>query len=230
MAHARGKWVAVIDSDLQDPPELIKDLLAKGESDNLDVVYAVRSSRSGENRFKKLSAKLFYRLLKVLTRVDIPMDTGDFRIMKKRVVSALLQCPERHRFIRGLVSWVGFRQGGVSFDRDERGIGSSKYTLPRMVRLSIDAVTSFSHLPLRIASILGFLVSGTGFIYALYVVYLKFFTDQTVPGWASIVVIVQFMGGVQLIVLGIIGEYLGRIIDEIKKRPLYLVNKFHSDE
>jgi polyisoprenyl-phosphate glycosyltransferase len=223
---AAGDAVVLMDGDLQDPPELIEAFFAKWRA-GYDVVYAVRRTRKGESAFKVWTAQLFYRIIKRLTNVAIPVDTGDFRLMSRRVVEALRRSPERHRFLRGMVSWVGFNQIGVEYDRDERHWGDTKYPLPKMIRFAVDGITSFSDIPLRFASYFGFTVSAAAFLYALVVIVAKLFRFNPpayTPGWASTIVAVVFLGGVQLISLGILGEYLGRIYDQVKGRPLYLVS------
>ena len=225
MDIARGDAVVLMDGDLQDPPELIAQFVAKWH-EGYDVVYAVRRTRKGESPFKLLTARIFYRTIKRLTKVSIPVDTGDFRLMSRRVVEALKRSPERHRFLRGMVSWVGYNQIGVEYDRDERLSGTTKYPLPKMLRFAVDGITSFSDVPLRFASYLGFISSVVAFIYALTVIVFKFFGHNApgyTRGWASTIVAVLFLGGVQLISLGILGEYIGRIYDEAKGRPLYLI-------
>lgn len=219
---ARGDAVVLMDGDLQDPPELIEDFMGKFRQ-GYDVVYATRRRRAGESGFKLFTAALFYRVIRRLTNVSIPVDTGDFRLMSRRVVVALRNSRERHRFIRGLVSWVGFKQTGVEYDRAERFSGSSKYPVSKMFRFAIDGITAFSELPLRLATWFGFLVSVAGFLVALYEVGLHVFTGYNLPGYTSTIFAVLFLGGVQLITIGILGEYVGRIYDEIKGRPLYLV-------
>ncbi|HTU69750.1 MAG TPA: glycosyltransferase family 2 protein [Candidatus Baltobacteraceae bacterium] len=222
---ARGDAVVLMDGDLQDPPELIAQFVAKWR-EGYDVVYAVRRTRKGESPFKLFTARLFYRTIKRLTKVSIPVDTGDFRLMSRRVVEALKRSPERHRFLRGMVSWVGYNQTGVEYDRDERLSGVTKYPLPKMLRFAIDGITSFSDVPLRFASYLGFISSAIAFVYALMVIVFKLFGHNApyyTRGWASTIVAVLFLGGVQLISLGILGEYIGRIYDEAKGRPLYLI-------
>ncbi|MBV8331567.1 MAG: glycosyltransferase family 2 protein, partial [Candidatus Eremiobacteraeota bacterium] len=223
---ATGDPVVLRDGDLQDPPELIADFVEKYRQ-GYDVVYAVRRTRKGESAFKIFTARLFYRAIKRLTNVAIPVDTGDFRLMSRRVVEALRRSPERHRFLRGMVSWVGFNQTGVEYDRDERNAGETKYPLPKMIRFAVDGITSFSDIPLRFAAYFGFAVSAIAFVYAMVVIVAKLFRVNPpayTPGWASTIVAVVFLGGVQLISLGIIGEYLGRIYDQVKGRPLYLVS------
>jgi len=222
---AVGDAVILMDGDLQDPPELIEAFLAKYR-EGYDVVYAVRRTRKGESAFKVLTARIFYRTIKRLTKVSIPVDTGDFRLMSRRVVEALKRSPERHRFLRGMVSWVGFNQTGIEYDRDERLSGVTKYPFTKMIRFAIDGITSFSDVPLRFASYLGFISSAAAFIYALIVVGYKLFSLHPpgyTKGWASLIVAIIFLGGVQLISLGILGEYIGRIYDEVKGRPLYLI-------
>jgi len=222
---AAGEAVVLMDGDLQDPPELIETFLQRWR-EGFDVVYAVRRTRKGESAFKLFTASLFYRTIKRLTKVSIPVDTGDFRLMSRRVVEALRQSPERHRFLRGMVSWVGYNQTGVEYDRDERLSGSTKYPLPKMVRFAVDGITSFSDIPLRFASYFGFVVSAIAFVYALIVIGFKLFSLHPpgyTAGWASTICAVLFLGGVQLMSLGILGEYLGRVYDEVKGRPLYLI-------
>ena len=222
--YAAGDVVVLIDADLQDPPELIADFLDKWR-EGYDVVYAVRSERKGESWFKKATAKWFYRLLNRMTDVDIPVDTGDFRLMSRPVVDSLKQIPERHRFIRGLVAWVGFHQIGIPYVRANRYAGTSKYPLKKMIKFSLDGITSFSFKPLQFATKLGFVVALVGFLLAIVIVCEKLFTRFTVQGWTSIMVVVLFLGGIQLIMLGVLGEYVGRIYDEVRGRPLYIVRK-----
>jgi glycosyltransferase involved in cell wall biosynthesis len=219
---ARGDAVVLMDGDLQDPPELIDPFLAKFR-EGYDVVYATRRRRAGESRFKLLTASLFYRTIRRLTNVSIPVDTGDFRLMSRRVVAALRSSRERHRFIRGLVSWVGYKQTGIEYDRAERFSGSSKYPLSKMLRFAIDGITSFSEIPLRVATWFGFVVSAVAFVVGLVEVGIRIFTGYNLPGYTSTIFAILFLGGVQLITIGILGEYVGRVHDEIKGRPLYLV-------
>ncbi len=219
---ARGDAVVLMDGDLQDPPELIDDFLAKFR-EGYDVVFATRRRRAGESRFKLLTAAIFYRTIRRLTNVSIPVDTGDFRLMSRRVVTALRDSRERHRFIRGLVSWVGYRQTGIEYDRAERHSGESKYPLSTMMKFAIDGITAFSEIPLRIATWFGFVVSAVAFVVALFEIGLHVFTGYNLPGYTSTIFAILFLGGVQLITIGILGEYVGRIYDEIKGRPLYLV-------
>jgi polyisoprenyl-phosphate glycosyltransferase len=219
---ASGDAVITMDSDLQHPPELIPGLLAKA-AEGYDVVYAVRSSSDSSGWFKRTSARLFYGVLGRLTALDLPQAGGDFRFMSRPVVDALLAMPERHRFLRGMTRWVGYEQGTIEFDRPPRPAGASKYTLRKMLGFGWDAIISFSSVPLRIASVLGFVFSFLGLVYLTYVIAVRLFTDQAVAGWTSVVAAVVVLGGVQLLCLGIIGQYLGRMYDEIKGRPLFLV-------
>ena len=219
---ASGAAVVTMDSDLQHPPELIASLLAKA-AEGYDVVYAVRGEADNESWFKRESARAFYWLFGRLTALDLPQAGGDFRYMSRRVVDALLAMPERHRFLRGMTSWVGFEQAIVEYERQPRAAGVSKYTLRKMLAFGWDAVVSFSSLPLRVASVLGLVFSFLGLVYLTYVIAVRLFTEQAVAGWTSVVAAVVVLGGVQLLCLGIIGQYLGRMFDEIKGRPLYLV-------
>jgi glycosyltransferase involved in cell wall biosynthesis len=226
--HARGQAVVIMDADLQDPPELIPELVAK-HREGYEVVYAVRVARHGETAFKKLTAKLFYRLLARITAVQIPLDTGDFRLMGPRAVEAFRRLPERHRFTRGLVAWLGFPQTGVPYERAPRHAGTTKYPLRKMLRFALDAITSFSHLPLQLATWLGFAVSAFAFFYILVVLALKL-AGISWPGYTSLMAAILFLGGVQLLMVGLLGEYVGRIYDEVKHRPLYLVAEEVGEE
>jgi len=226
--HARGQAVVIMDADLQDPPELIPELVAK-HREGYEVVYAVRVARHGETAFKKLTAKLFYRLLARITAVQIPLDTGDFRLMGPRAVEAFRRLPERHRFTRGLVAWLGFPQTGVPYERAPRHAGTTKYPLRKMLRFALDAITSFSHVPLQLATWLGFAVSAFAFFYILVVLALKL-AGISWPGYTSLMAAILFLGGVQLLMVGLLGEYVGRIYDEVKHRPLYLVAEKVGEE
>jgi glycosyltransferase involved in cell wall biosynthesis len=220
--YAQGKAVVVIDSDLQDPPEVILEMIARWK-DGVEIVYAQRASRVGETRFKLATASLFYRLIDRITSIQIPRDAGDFRLMDRVVVDSLIQMREHHRFMRGLSVWVGFRQEAVLYNRQERYAGTSKYPLGKMIKFSIDAITSFSHLPLQLATTLGFILAGLSLLGILIAALLRLFTDA-IQGQASTLILVLLLGGIQLIFLGIIGEYLGRIYDEVRARPLYIVH------
>jgi polyisoprenyl-phosphate glycosyltransferase len=217
-----GDRVVTMDGDLQHPPESIPALLAKAD-EGYDVVYAVRSPSDAERRFKVVSARLFYRTVNALTSLDLPIGGADFRLMSRRVVEALLMMPERHRFLRGMTRWVGFPQAAIEYDRDARFEGRSKYTLRAMVRLAVDAIAGFSALPLRIASMLGLLFAFLGGLYFLYAVIVRLFTDSATEGWTSVIGVTLVLGGVQLACIGIIGQYLGRMYDELKNRPLFVV-------
>jgi len=221
LAHARGQAVIIIDSDLQDPPELILEMVERWK-DGAEVVYAQRAARAGETRFKLLTASLFYRLIARLTDIDIPRDTGDFRLLDRRVVDALVALPEHHRFMRGLSAWVGFRQEAVRYERAERFAGSTKYPLRKMLRFSLDAITGFSYAPLQLATTFGFVLAGLSLL-AIVVAALLRLTTGAIMGQASTLILVLLLGGIQLIFLGVIGEYLGRIYDEVRRRPLYIV-------
>jgi polyisoprenyl-phosphate glycosyltransferase len=221
---AEGNAIIVMDADLQDPPETVL-MMAQRWREGFDVVYAVRRARPGENRFKRFTAARFYRLLRRLTDVDIPADVGDFRLVDRKALDAYKTMRENDRFVRGMFSWVGFKQTGVMYDRDERFAGQTKYPLRKMVNFAIDGIVSFSNAPLRLALALGFVVSITSFVYGFVAIVLKLSGAFTVPGWTSIIFVASFLGGVQLIVLGVVGEYVGRIYVETKRRPLYIVNR-----
>lgn len=221
--HARGDCVVVIDSDLQDPPEVIGDMVAKWR-EGYDVVYGVRADRDGESAFKLMTASLFYRTLSRLTAVEIPPDVGDFRLMSRRAADQLRQLREKDRFVRGLVSWIGYRQTGVPYHRERRHAGQTKYPFRKMLKFALDGITSFSTVPLRVATWMGYAASALAFLY-LASVFVQKALGYTVQGWATIMVALLFLGGVQLICLGIIGEYLGRLFNEVKPRPMYVVEE-----
>lgn len=224
--HALGRAIILTDADLQDPPEVMVEMIAKWQ-EGYDVVYGVRGERAGETWFKKITAKMFYRLIHRITSVNIPLDTGDFRLMDRRVVNAICHMPERNRFLRGMVPWVGYKQTGVIYKREPRFAGESKYsTLRPMLRFALNAITSFSYVPLQLATYLGFLIALIAALAIVLVIGLRLFTaEEALLGQATTLVAVLFLGSVQLISLGIIGEYLGRIYDEVKGRPLYLIDK-----
>jgi glycosyltransferase involved in cell wall biosynthesis len=221
--YARGDAVVIIDADLQDPPEVILDLLAKWR-EGYEVIYAIRAQRRGETWFKEFTAKAFYRIIYRITDIDIPMDTGDFRLMDRKAVNALRGMREKHRFMRGLSVWIGFRQTGVEYVRAERYAGETKYPLKKMLRFALDGITSFSYLPLQLATYAGFICAALAVLGIIFTVVLRLSGSQAFYGQATTLVSVLFLGGVQLICLGIIGEYLGRIYDEVKGRPLYIVS------
>lgn len=224
--HAQGQAVILSDADLQDPPEVFPEMIAKWR-EGYDVVYGQRKSRKGETWFKLFTAKLFYRLIYRITDIDIPLDTGDFRLMDRRVVDAIRHMPERNRFLRGLVPWVGYKQIGIEYERQARFAGESKFGgVRQMLPFALDAITSFSYVPLQLATYLGFIIAVISGLAILAVVAIRLFgPDTPLVGQATTLVVVLFLGGVQLISLGIIGEYLGRIYDEVKGRPLYLVDE-----
>lgn len=225
--YAQGEAVAVIDVDLQDPPELIAEMLEKWR-EGYEVVYAVRAHRAGESSFKLWTANAFYRLLRRITDVDIPVDTGEFRLMDRQAVQAMRRLREHHRFMRGLSSWIGFRQTGVRYNRFERFAGDTKYPLRRMLRLTTDAITSFSYLPLRLGTYFGFALAAISLVGVLVTIGLRLSGNNAFYGQATTLVAVLFLGGIQLIFLGILGEYLGRIYDEVKERPLYIVSRAYG--
>lgn len=226
--HATGKCVAVIDSDLQDPPEVIADMYTQWLN-GYQVIYGVRSEREGETAFKRATASVFYRLIRRITNINLPLDTGDFRLMDARVIAAMKSMREHHRFMRGLSVWVGFKQTGVPYRRDARKAGITKYPLRKMVRFALDAITSFSYLPLQLATYSGFAIAGFSVIAIIVAIVLRI-TGSAIAGQATTLVSVLFLGGIQLIFLGIMGEYLGRIYDEVKRRPLYIVAERHGLE
>jgi glycosyltransferase involved in cell wall biosynthesis len=224
--HARGEAIILTDADLQDPPEVYPAMIAKWR-EGYDVVYGVRTSREGETWFKLTTAKLFYRLIYAITSIDIPLDTGDFRLMDRRVVNAIGRMRERNRFLRGMVPWVGYRQTGVEYERESRFAGEAKFgSVRKMLPFAVDAITSFSYFPLRLATYFGFAVAGVSGLLILIVILLRLFgPHEPLLGQASTLIAVLFLGGIQLIFLGIFGEYLGRIYDEVKARPLYLIDR-----
>lgn len=224
MDYSSGDTVVLIDADLQDPPELIPEMIKKWR-EGYEVVYGVRIKRIGETFFKKLTAKLFYRFMRSMTEVDMPLDTGDFRLIDRKVCDALKAANEKNRFIRGLISWLGFKQIGIEYVRDKRFAGETKYPLKKMIKFAFDGITSFSYKPLKLATYFGTAISGLSFLYLLVVLYQRLFTDKTVAGWASTLAVSLFFNGIVLIILGIIGEYIGRIYDEVKGRPLYIVRE-----
>ncbi len=221
---ARGDAVVTMDGDLQDPPEVIPELVARWR-DGYDVVYGVRAARQGETRYKLWTAQLFYRLIRRMSPVAIPENAGDFRLLSRRAANALRGMPERARFIRGMTSWVGFQQVGVPYRREARHAGTTKYPTRRMLRFALDAITSFSTAPLRWVAVMGFSMVGFCGVYLAYALYVRFFTDQAVEGWTTVIVLVLLIGGAQLIGLGVIGQYVGRIYEEAKGRPLYVVSE-----
>jgi dolichol-phosphate mannosyltransferase len=221
LEHARGDAIAMLDGDLQDPPELLAKMLGHWRSGS-DVVSAVRTDRAGESRLKLTTAHWFYRLFTRLADIDLTRDAGDFRLLDRRALDALLSMRERNRFLRGMSAWVGFTQTSVPYERDARYAGRTKFTLRKMLRFSLDGITSFSWRPLQLATVLGFLLSGVALLTIPLVIGLRI-AGETIPGFATVLCVVLLLGGIQLITAGIIGEYVGRIYDEVKGRPLYLV-------
>lgn len=217
-----GEAVVVIDSDLQDPPEVIADLYAHLQT-GYDVVYAKRRVRSGESWFKKTTARMFYRILASITSVDIPLDTGDFRIMRRNIVDVLKRMPEQNKYLRGQIAWAGFRQTFVEYDRHARNAGETGYPLSKMLRFAFDGITAFSDVPLRMVTWAGFGVSGIAFIIMCYALISRFWIKDYAPGWTSMLLSVMFIGGIQLVGIGIIGEYISRMNKNIQNRPLYII-------
>jgi len=227
--YSRGDAVVIIDADLQDPPEVILDLIQKWR-EGYEVVFAVRAEREGESWFKLWTASLFYRLILRITDVKIPLDAGDFRLMDRKVVNVLNSMRERHRFLRGMSAWVGFRQVGVPYRRAARFAGVTKYPFKKMFKLALNAITGFSYFPLQLATYLGFGAAGISIIMIPVVIILRSITETELLGQASTLVAVLFLGGVQLISLGVLGEYLGRVYDEVRGRPLYIISQAPEDE
>ena len=224
LARARGQAVVVMDADLQDPPELVLEMIAKWR-EGFEIVYAQRLSRAGESGFKKLSAHLFYRLIGRLSDVDIPRDVGDFRLVDRRALDAFPAMPERDRFVRGMFAWIGFRQAIVPFHRPAREAGETKYSLGKMLKLAASGLVAFSDAPLRAALWLGVAVCGVSALYALWVVTMYFAGAHLAPGWSSLVVMITFLGGANMLMTGVLGVYIGRIHSEVKRRPLYFVSR-----
>jgi glycosyltransferase involved in cell wall biosynthesis len=227
--YSRGEAVVIIDADLQDPPELILEMISKWQ-EGYEVVYAIRSEREGETWFKEFTASIFYRIIYRITDVDIPLDTGDFRLLDRKVVDVMGQMRERHRFLRGMSVWVGFKQTGVEYKRAARFAGETKYPFNKMIKFATDAITSFSYFPLQLAMYLGFVSAGISILVIPIVIFMRLAGSQAFYGQASTLIAVLFLGGVQLISLGILGEYVGRLYDEAKGRPLYIVSEAPTAE
>lgn len=226
--RANGTHIVVMDGDGQDPPECIPELYEKALT-GYEVVYAKRRKRKGENFMKKLTAKVFYRVLTNITQIEIPVDTGDFRIIHRKIRDILVTMPEQHKYIRGQIAWIGFNQTSIEYDRDERMHGETKFTYKKMMRFALDGISSFSTWPLKVATITGFVVSGASFLLIVYSLYQKFY-GYTERGWTSMQISILFLGGIQLIGIGILGEYLGRVSDNVKNRPHYIVRNTNLDE
>ena len=224
MEYAKGDAVIVIDADLQDPPEVLPEMAALWRQ-GYDVVYGKRKERKGESFFKKFTAKLFYRFINKMTPIELPVDTGEFRLMDRKVCDAVNALREKNRYIRGLVSWVGFKQTAYEYVRVERFAGTTKYPLRKMLSFAMDAITAFSYKPLKIATSLGFLIALGSFVYLLVIIWQALFTDTTIEGWASTVGLVLLTQGIVLMILGLMGEYMGRIFEEVKGRPVYIVQE-----
>ena len=222
--HAAGDAVVLIDADLQDPPEVIREMLLKWHS-GADVAYGSRLEREGESTFKRWTAKLFYRSINRVADIAIPLDTGDFRLMDRKVVNALLELPERDRFVRGMVAWLGFRQEPVHYKRSARVAGQTKYPLRKMIKFALDGILSFSIMPLRLATWLGFSTASLALVAMAYALAVRLLTRVWVPGWTFLLIAISCIGGVQLVCLGVVGEYVGRIYGEAKRRPLYIVRE-----
>jgi polyisoprenyl-phosphate glycosyltransferase len=220
--YSHGDAMVVIDADLQDPPEVILDLIKKWK-EGYEVVYATRSKRAGETWFKLFSASVFYRLIQRITDVNLPMNTGDFRLLDRKVVDVMGSMREKHRFLRGMSVWVGFRQTGVEYERAERLAGQTKYPLKKMIKLASDAITGFSYFPLKLATYLGFFFTGISFLLILIMIILRLTGSQFLMGQSTILIVILFLGGLQLLSIGMLGEYIGRLYDEAKGRPLYIV-------
>ncbi|MCB0819805.1 MAG: glycosyltransferase family 2 protein [Bacteroidetes bacterium] len=220
----RGRKVAIIDGDLQDPPELIEEMYQKSR-DGIEVVYARRRQRKGETWFKKVSAHTFYKIIRKMTKIDIPLDTGDFRVIDMKVVKALRQMPEQNKFLRGQIAWLGFKSEAVLFDRDERKYGKTGYPLSKMLKFAIDGLTAFSDKPLVLVTRLGLWVSFISLLVILYALYSHFVLERTITGWTSMIISSMFIGGIQLLSIGIIGEYISRINSDVRKRPLYVIGE-----
>lgn len=222
--YAKGGVVLLIDSDGQDPPEAVPQMLDKMK-EGYDVVYAKRAKRTNESFLKKATAKAFYQILNKITSVEIPVDTGDFRVINRKVVNALKKMPEKQRYLRGQIAWLGFKQTYITYERKGRNAGETGYTYKKMITLALDAITSFSNWPLRLATISGFVCAVLGLFLILYTLYARFILNEYEPGWPSLMVTIVFLGGIQLLGIGMIGEYISRINDNVKNRPLYLVDE-----
>ena len=223
LEYCNAKCTVIIDSDLQDPPELIAELYAK-HKEGFDVVYAKRRKRDGESFLKKFTAKLYYRTLRRLVPFDIPLDAGDFRLLTKKVVNSINKMPEQNKFLRGQIAWLGFKQSYVLFDRETRKHGKSGYTYSKMFRLAFDGITSFSDKPLLFVSRLGFIISIFSFLVIIYAIFSHYVLKETITGWTSLIISAAFIGGIQLLSIGVIGEYISRINVNVKKRPLYIID------
>ncbi len=229
MEQTCGEHIIFMDGDLQDPPELLPELLKKAK-EGYEVVYAVRKNRQGVGIFKKTAYSVFYRILGAITDIEIPLDTGDFRIIHRKIVEVIRQMPEQPKFLRGQIAWVGFKQTSLEYQRPERLAGEPGYTFAKLVQLALDGITGFSTVPLKLATIMGFIVSGFAFLIALYTIFAKFFSPDYLQGWASTMVSILFLGGIQLISVGIIGEYISRLTSNVQNRPLYIIRETNVEK
>ena len=223
--YCSGNTIVIIDADLQDPPEMIGAMYSKMKEEGYDVVYAKRKSRKGETFMKKLTAKVFYRLLQRITNVHIPVDTGDFRIISRNIVEVLKQMPEQQKYLRGQIAWAGYKQTFIEYERQERHAGETGWPYRKMIRFALDGITSFSNFPLKFATVSGIIVSCISFVLILYALYSRFISKEYVAGWTSLMIVVLFMGGIQLLSIGIIGEYISRISANVRDRPLYIIQE-----
>jgi len=224
-----GDAVVIIDADLQDPPELIAEMYQK-RKEGFEVIYAKRKNRKGESFLKLLTAKVFYRILSKMTSISIPVDTGDFRMIDKKIVEVLREMPEKNKYLRGQISWVGFKQTFVEYNREERQAGATGYTYRKMLHFALDGITAFSDVPLKVVTYFGFIVSIIAFFVAIYALLAKFVWENSVPGWTSLMIAILFIGGIQMIAIGIIGEYLSRMNHNIRNRPLYIIRESNIEE
>jgi glycosyltransferase involved in cell wall biosynthesis len=222
--HSKGSAVVIIDGDLQDPPEVIPEMYAK-HKEGFEVVYGQRIKRKGEGLLKKITAKYFYRILKKITNVEIPVDTGDFRLIDRKIVKNLKNMPEQNKFLRGQIAWMGYRQTSVFFERDERKFGETGYPFPKMLKFALDGITGFSDVPLQFVTKTGVFISLFSFLIIIYAVFSHFVLEQTITGWTSLIISSMFIGGVQLMSVGIIGEYISRINKNVQNRPLYIIDE-----
>ena len=222
--YSKGAAVVIIDGDLQDPPEVIPEMYAK-HKEGFDVVYGQRLKRKGDNFFKKITAKYFYRILKKITSINIPLDTGDFRLIDQKIVKDLKNMPEQNKFLRGQIAWLGYRQTSVFFERDERKFGETGYPFSKMLKFALDGITGFSDVPLQFVTKTGIFISFISFLVILYAIFSHFILERTITGWTSLIISSMFIGGVQLISVGIIGEYISRINKNVQSRPLYIVSE-----
>ena len=222
--YSKGAAVVIIDGDLQDPPEVIPEMYAK-HKEGFEVVYGQRLKRKGDNFFKKITAKYFYRILKKITSINIPLDTGDFRLIDQKIVKDLKNMPEQNKFLRGQIAWLGYRQTSVFFERDERKFGETGYPFSKMLKFALDGITGFSDVPLQFVTKTGIFISFISFLVILYAIFSHFILERTITGWTSLIISSMFIGGVQLISVGIIGEYISRINKNVQNRPLYIVSE-----